>query len=133
MINTSIFSYQHLVSENEIDHLNHVNNVVYVQWVQEAATKHWAVLSEKTMLNKQFSWVVLRHEIDYKRPAKINDILTIKTWVGKTAGVTSIRFVECYNKNKLIAKAKTTWCLIDNQKFKPARITASILAVLKHN
>lgn len=132
MINTTTFSYQHIVSENEIDRLNHVNNVVYVQWVQEAATKHWKLLSKNTQLNEEYSWVVLRHEIDYKKQAKIHDKLTIKTWVGETTGVTSIRFVEIYNENILIAHAKTTWCLIDNQKFKPARITASLLAVLKH-
>lgn len=132
MKNTALFSYQHIVSENEIDRLNHVNNVVYVQWIQDAATKHWDLLSKNTKINETYSWVVVRHEIDYKKQAKLNDELTITTWIGETAGVTSIRNVAIYNKNVLIAKAKTTWCLINNQNFKPTRITASIFAVLKH-
>lgn len=129
----TIFSYHHTVSEQEIDRLNHVNNVVYVQWIQNIATKHWSILSKNTILNEKYSWVVIRHEIDYKKSAILDDELTISTWVGETIGVTSIRNVEIFKGAILIAKAKTTWCLIDNQSFKPTRITANILAILNQN
>lgn len=130
MKSNSIFSYQHKVIKKEIDRLNHVNNVVYVQWIQDIATKHWSILAKNTDLNTKYSWVVVRHEIDYKKQAVLDDNLTIKTWVGETSGVTSIRNVEIFRGDTLIAKAKTTWCLIDNSSLKPTRIKDNILKVL---
>lgn len=125
-------TYQHkiIVQKSDIDNLNHVNNVVYVQWVQDVATAHWNVLASAE-IQKKYSWVVLKHEIEYATPAFLNDILLVKTWVEKSAGVRSERHVEFYNEksNKLIVRAKTTWCLLDAVTQKPRRIEADILDI----
>jgi len=81
--------------------------------------------------DKQYSWVALRHEIDYLKPAFLNDILTVKTWVGETGGVKSIRYVEIYNKDILLSKGKTVWVLLDAKSMRPKRIKDDILSVLK--
>lgn len=130
MKSTSTYSHAHTVTLEEIDHLNHVNNVVYLQWVQEIAKKHWSILSNKE-LDAKYSWVVIRHEIDYKKQALLHDKLLIKTSIGETSGLTSIRYVEIFKEDLLIAKAKTTWVLISNKTFKPTRITQEILNTLK--
>jgi acyl-CoA thioester hydrolase len=129
---TSVFTYQHIVSKQEIDHLGHVNNVIYLQWVQDASTKHWNLLS-KNIETDEVVWVVIRHEIDYKRQAVIGDKIIVKTWIGETSGVTSIRHVEIYKANTLLAKAKTTWCLVNAKTLRPTRITDSILSLLNSN
>ena len=66
------------VREDDIDRLGHVNNVVYVRWVQEAATAHWRVLASEEE-RARLLWVVIRHEIDYKRPAMPGDTIVART------------------------------------------------------
>ncbi len=127
---TNTYTYTHIVTEDEIDHLNHVNNVVYVQWIQDVSTKHWNDLTVNDV-DMNYVWVVMRHEIDYKGQALLGDQITFKTWVGETKAVTSVRHVEIYKGSKLLAKAATTWCMLHAKSLKPARITESILKVLQ--
>jgi acyl-CoA thioester hydrolase len=122
----NLFKFTFKVTADQIDHLNHVNNVVYVNWILDAAQKHWEYLSDNTM-NSMYVWVVLRHEIDYLSSAKLNDEITVNTWVQKSAGVKSERAIEIKKGDKLIANALTTWCLLDKKTMKPVRIPSEIL------
>lgn len=126
----NIFTYSHIVSANEIDTLSHVNNVVYVQWIQDISTKHWNDLT-KNAPDLNFVWVVTRHEIDYKGQALLGDVITFKTWVGETKGVTSVRHVEIFKGDILLVKAQTIWCMLHAETLRPARITESVLKVLE--
>ena len=130
MNSNKVFSTTRKVISEEIDELNHVNNVVYVQWVQDIAKLHWAELVENNPQENDLIWVVLRHEIDYKNQAMLDDVVTLKTWVGETAGVKSVRHVEIYKDDKILVKAKTTWCLLDAKTFRPTRITENIYNLL---
>ena len=127
---SAVFSFEIKVTPDTIDNLNHVNNMVYLKWVNQAATKHWAFLSDNKF-ESTYSWVAVRHEIDYLKPAFLNDIVTIKTWVGETHGVKSIRYVEIYANDSLLVKTKTIWCLLDAKTMRPRRIKEDILSVLK--
>ncbi|MCK5677461.1 MAG: acyl-CoA thioesterase, partial [Flavobacteriaceae bacterium] len=117
------------VQKNEIDSLNHVNNVVYLQWVNDISGVHWKILSND-ILNKKYFWVAIRHEIDYVNQAFLGDEITVYTWVGESKGVKSIRNVHIYKEGVLLVKAKTTWCLIDAKTNKLTRIQQDILDVL---
>lgn len=122
-----IHSYNFKVQPEDIDQLNHVNNVVYVQWIQDAAVNHWnSVASEK--IKKSFVWVIVRHEIDYRQSAKLNDELFIKTWVLNAQGVSSVRQVQIFRKEdmKLLVESKTTWCMVDAKTKRPVRITPEV-------
>lgn len=130
MNSNKVFSTTRKVISEEIDELNHVNNVVYVQWVQDIAKLHWAELVKNNPQENDLIWVVLRHEIDYKNQAMLDDVVTLKTWVGETAGVKSVRHVEIYKDDKILVKAKTTWCLLDAKTFRPTRITENIYNLL---
>ena len=66
---------------DDIDEQNHVNNTVYLRWVQEVATAHWRAIASGEV-QENIGWVVLRHEIDYKTPAGLGDKITLRTWVG---------------------------------------------------
>lgn len=115
----------------DIDALSHVNNVVYLLWVQDVSAAHWFELSTPE-IRDQYAWVVLRHEIDYIKSAKWGDELYAETWVGDTAGFKSVRHVNIFNTNNdLLVRAQTTWCMIDAKQFRPARFTAEVLDVLK--
>ena len=125
----SVFQTTYTVIASDIDELNHVNNVVYLRWIQNIANLHWTQLKQD-LDTSAFVWVVLRHEIDYVGQALLGDSIEAKTWVGKTGGIRSIRHVEFYKNNKLIVKAKTTFCLVNAKTFKPTRITDQILMML---
>ncbi|MDB2632955.1 thioesterase family protein [Flavobacteriaceae bacterium] len=125
----AFFETKYTVKSSHIDELNHVNNVVYLQWIQDIANLHWTQL-KKGEDTTDYVWVVLRHEIDYVGQALLGDSIVAKTWVGKTGGIRSIRHVEFYKNNKLIVKAKTTFCLVNSKSFKPTRITDQILMML---
>jgi acyl-CoA thioester hydrolase len=130
-INEKDFSIVITVQKNDIDELGHVNNVVYVRWVQEVASAHWDLLASSEIKQK-YVWVVMRHEIDYLSAAFQGDTLTATTWVGEANGARSERFVEIKNENsgKLIAKAKTTWCLLDSITMRPKRVDQDIVRLL---
>ena len=123
-----IFEKTIKVSNNDLDGLNHVNNVRYVQWVQDVAEEHWNLKASADILDAYF-WVMISHHIQYKGQAFLNDILVLKTFVTKSEGVTSTRMVEIYNKNseKLLTTSETKWCFMSKDNSRPARIPQNII------
>lgn len=115
------------VSLDDLDQLHHVNNVRYVQWVQDIAEEHWQAKVTPEITDTYF-WVLLKHCIEYKSQAVLGDVILLKTYVIKSEGVTSLRKVEMYDKasGKLLVTSETTWCLISKNNLKPARITPEI-------
>jgi len=115
------------VSTGDIDEQNHVNNTVYLRWVQGVATAHWqAVASPEAQ--ETVGWVVLRHEIDYKTPAALGDKIILRTWVGKATRLTFERFTEIRRNGdgQLLSKARTLWCPINAQTGRPMRVPAEV-------
>lgn len=112
-----------IVSEDHLDARNHVNNVQYVQWVQDIAEAHWTLKAPKD-IQVNFYWVMLSHFIQYKAEAVLGDVLKLKTFVTKSEGVRSTRVVELYNAttNKLLSTSETIWCFISNENHRPTRI-----------
>ncbi|MCI2228146.1 acyl-CoA thioesterase [Polaribacter sp. MSW13] len=127
-----IFEFKLNVTSEDIDDLNHVNNVVYVQWMDKVAFEHWAYLTKDNPL-PQYIWVVVRHEIDYLRQAVLGDEIIVKTWVGETKGFKSERNMEFYKGEELLVKAKTIWGMLDVKTYKPTRIRENVLKVLQPN
>ena len=99
------------VSPDDIDALGHVNNVVYLRWVQDVAAAHWesaTSLAERA----DIGWVVLRHEIDYKHPARTGDEVIARTWVGRPIAATFERHTEILRARdqRVLAQARSLWC-----------------------
>ena len=115
------------VLAGDIDEQNHVNNTVYLRWIQDVATAHWrAVASPKAQ--ETIGWVVLRHEIDYKGPATLGDEMVLRTWVGKATRLTFERFTEIRRNRdgRLLSEARTLWCPIDAQTGRPVRVSEEV-------
>lgn len=115
------------VMADDIDGQNHVNNTVYLRWVQEVATAHWqAIASSEAQAG--IGWVVLRHEIDYKAPACLGDHILLRTWVGNATRLTFERFTEILRSsdNQLMSKARTLWCPINAQTGRPVRVPLEV-------
>ena len=121
------FEKEIIVSKDDLDQLQHVNNVRYVQWVQDVAETHWLKNATEEIL-QSFYWVLVNHNIEYKGQAFLGDKIRIKTYVESSEGVFSTRKVEMYNQTseKLIISSTTKWCLINSTNHKPARIPEQI-------
>src|SRR5690242_16716738 len=111
----------------DIDEQNHVNNTVYVKWIQDVATAHWLAISSPDA-QETIGWVVLRHEIDYTAPAGLGDEVTLATWVGKASRLTFERFTEIRRKGdgQLLSKARTLWCPINAQTGRPTPVPPEV-------
>ncbi len=116
------FEKRILIKPNDFDQLGHINNVVYLQWVQDIAEAHWLKVSKKSLLD-QYVWVALRHEIDYMKEIKSGEEISGETFVQSMEGVKSERItIIKNNENQIKAKAHTWWCLINAATKKPQRI-----------
>ena len=117
------------VQPSDIDEQNHVNNTVYLRWVQDVATAHWQALASAEA-QAAIGWVVLRHEIDYKTPAALDDEIVLRTWVGKATRLTFERFTEIRRKSdrQVLSQARTLWCPIDVKTGRPTRVSAEVRA-----
>ena len=111
-----MFYKEYTVKEENIDRNNHLNNIVYIQWMQDIAISHDQHLGcdENYYNSKKCYWVAKKHSIDYKKPAYLNDTITVKTKITNMKHCSSTRVYEFYNQqNTLIAKAETLWVFID--------------------
>lgn len=127
---TKSYTIEKVVPQRAIDELGHVNNIVYLEWVQEISALHWEYEVPKALRNHLF-WVVLHHFITYKKPAYQDDVLRLTTWVECMEGVKSERYVEIYRKkdDALLVRAKTLWCLLEREKQRPKRISEEVKAL----
>ncbi len=117
------------VTSEHIDELGHVNNVVYLLWVQDVAIAHWNALTTPA-LRARLVWVALRHEIDYKAEAVLGDRIIARTWTGVGRGLRYARHTKILraSDNLLLAEAVTQWCPMDATTRKPTRLPAEIAA-----
>lgn len=120
------------VTAGHIDNLDHVNNVVYVGWVQDVADAHWKSAAPES-LRSECRWVVLRHQVDYLAPAREGEDLELITWVDPAQGARSVRHVSIkrIRDNKVLAYAETTWCLLDPVTERPKRVPPEVDKVLR--
>jgi acyl-CoA thioester hydrolase len=118
------------IAGQDIDHLGHVNNVTYLRWVQEVAEAHWKAAAPLADQARTL-WVVVRHEIDYKRPARLGDTVVARTWVGSATRVKFERFTELLRASDrtLLAKARTLWCSVDAGTLRPAAVSDEVRKV----
>ncbi|MCX2719414.1 acyl-CoA thioesterase [Lentiprolixibacter aurantiacus] len=114
------------VKQDDLDDLQHVNNVRYLEWIQDISKEHW-MLKAPESIKKEFVWVVLSHHIVYRKAAFLGEELLIKTHVAQNSGVTSKRIVEITHPERgLLVRSETDWCLLNGSTLKPMRIPNSI-------
>jgi acyl-CoA thioester hydrolase len=118
------------VKPADIDGQNHVNNTVYLRWVQEVATAHWEARAPADARDT-IGWVVLRHEIDYKTPACLGDEVVLRTWVGQATRVTFERFTEMRRASggEFLSQARTIWVPVNAATGKPTRVPPEVRAL----
>jgi acyl-CoA thioester hydrolase len=111
----------------DIDALGHVNNSVWVRWIQDMATAHWnaAALPEHIAA---YVWVVVRHEIDFLGNIAAGESVEGRTWVADApSGAKWDRFVEFRRHGQVIVSAKTSWAILSRASGRPIRVPGDVV------
>ena len=106
-----------------IDANGHVNNVVYLAWAQDLAIAHWGARASAAD-QARWAWVVLRHEVDYRRPLRLGETARGRTWVDDAPeGPRFARFCRIDAPDgAMCAQVRTVWCLVDPASGRPQRV-----------
>jgi len=114
---------------SDIDELGHVNNAVWVRWIQDMATSHWQAVAAPEHI-AAYIWVVTRHEIDYRGNIAAGASVTGKTWIeSQPKGAQFDRRVDFVDAvGKVIVRANTTWALLDKASGRLMRVRPEIAA-----
>jgi acyl-CoA thioester hydrolase len=128
-VNRPTFELALTATAEHIDELGHVNNAVWVQWIQKVAVAHWDSVALQAHKDAYY-WVVVRHEIDYLRPAREGDLVIARTWVADAPqGARFERFVEFTGPDgKVCVRARTQWAIIDKALGRPIRVPSDVVA-----
>ena len=124
-----VFEMTFAAAPAHIDELGHVNNAVWVQWIQQVAVAHWDAVADAAHKDAYY-WVVIRHEIDYLRAALEGDRIAARTWVGEAPkGARFDRLMEFTGPDgKICVRAKTQWAIIDKASGRPIRVPLEVIA-----
>ena len=116
-------------TDADIDELGHVNNAVWVRWIQDMATTHWTAIAPPEHI-AAFVWVVTRHEIDYRGNVALGETVTGQTWIEKPPkGAQFERRVAFTNAGgQIIVRANTTWAMLDKASGRLLRVPAEVAA-----
>jgi len=116
-----------------IDVMGHVNNAVWVQWIQDMATAHWDAVARPED-RAAVVWLVVRHEIDYRGNIAEGESAIATTWIeGEPKGAKSLRRVDFRDAgDKLVVSAATTWAMLDRASGRPLRVRPELLAPFRN-
>ncbi len=122
----STFNLRITIASKDIDQLGHVNNAVYLHWVQEAVLSYWHHIAPGEATSRLL-WVALKHEIKYRVPLFLNDrvdaLVTAKEARGSQASFTTL----IKRGNELSAEIQSSWCCIDAMTRRPRRLAQEIV------
>jgi acyl-CoA thioester hydrolase len=129
MTGRPVFEHRITAKAEHIDELGHVNNAVWVQWIQEVALAHWYSVAAPGHQD-DYIWVVVRHEIDYLRAVTEGETVTGRTWVGEAPkGARFDRNMEFVGADgKVRVRANTVWAIIDRKSGRPIRVPPQVIA-----
>jgi acyl-CoA thioester hydrolase len=128
-----IYKHDITVTADMVDGNGHVNNVAYVQWMQDAAVQHaQASGCTQAALSLGATWVVRTHQVEYLRPACAGEKITVLTWVANFRGVGSLRKYKIIRAGDeaVVAQAETDWVFVDAKSGRPKKIPDEIKKML---
>ncbi|HLO14598.1 MAG TPA: acyl-CoA thioesterase [Anaerolineales bacterium] len=128
---SSIYSKIIIIPQSVIDENGHVNNVAYVQWMQDIAVEHYSSLGGITAQGPDSTWVVREHRIEYLLPAFAGEEIELQTWVENVRRVRSLRKYQFIRKSdgKTLVKGETDWVFVDTKTGAPRAIPEEVSKV----
>jgi acyl-CoA thioester hydrolase len=127
-----IYPYEFTIPENAVDENGHVNNVMYVQWMQDAAVRHYEAMGGRQLTQEiGATWVVRSHTIEYLSPAFAGDHIKVLTWVANIRRVRSLRrysFIRVKD-DQLLVRGETDWVFVDANSGSPRGIPPEVVTL----
>ncbi len=128
----SIFSYTLIIPKSAIDVNGHVNNVAYLQWMQDAAVRHYTTIIGAQAMGATETWVVREHRIEYLLPAFVGEEIEVQTWIANARRIRSQRQYRFIRKSdrQLLVRGETDWVFVDIKSGKPVAIPKEIISLM---
>ena len=114
------------VVPDDIDFMGHVNNSVYLKWVQEAVIAYWRRVAPAEAV-AQHLWVALKHEITYRRPAFLEDNVVAQVVAEGMHGARAFFHTLIKRGEDVLAEVKSSWCCLDVATQRPARLAREVV------
>ena len=113
------------ITSDDIDFMGHVNNARYLGWVQDAVLSHWRNIAPSDAVAGR-AWVALKHEITYRKPAFLEDDVVARTVLESIKGARAFYSTIIQRGEDVLAEIQSSWCCIDAETLRPARIGEEI-------
>ena len=114
------------IAPGDVDFMGHVNNSVYLKWVQEAVVAYWEQVAPAEAVARHL-WVALRHEITYRRPAFLDDNIVASVAAEGVRGARAFFSTMITRGEEVLAEVKSSWCCLDAATLKPARLARDVV------
>ena len=110
----------------DIDFMGHVNNASYLKWVQSAVIDHWRALAPADAVAAHL-WVALKHEITYRRPTFLGDVVIATVLLNRVQGARAFYQTVIKRGEEVLAEVQSSWCCLDSETMRPARLAREII------
>jgi acyl-CoA thioester hydrolase len=121
-----MFRHPVAIEPADIDHMGHVNNAVYLKWVQEAVVDYWRSVAPPEAVATHL-WVALKHEISYLRPTFLQDNVVAEVIAEKVEGARAYFTTVMRRGQEVLSEVKSCWCCLDAASLRPARLAREIV------
>lgn len=115
------------IAAADIDDMGHVNNAVYLRWVQEAVVGYWRKTAPAESVAAHL-WVALKHEISYRRPTFLDDVVVADVVAEQVKGARAFFSTIIRRGEDVLAEVKSCWCCLDAATGRPARLAQTVVA-----
>jgi acyl-CoA thioester hydrolase len=114
------------IAPSDIDHMGHVNNAVYLRWVQDSVVRYWEAIAPAEAVARHL-WVALKHEITYRRPAFLEDGVVAEVVAEHVQGARSFFSTVFLRGEEVLAEVKSCWCCLDAATKRPVRLARDVV------
>jgi len=120
-------AYHHPIGicAEDIDHMGHVNNSVYLKWVQEAVIRYWEKVAPPEAVARHL-WIALHHDIRYRRPTFLDDLVVADVIAEKVEGARAFFTTIIKRGEEVLAEVRSSWCCLDADSRRPVRLAQEI-------
>jgi acyl-CoA thioester hydrolase len=120
-----MFRHPIAIAPADIDHMGHVNNAVYLTWVQDAVVQYWEKVAPSEAVARHL-WVALKHEITYRRPTFLEDVVVADVLADQVQGARAFFTTVLKRGEEVLAEVKSCWCCLDAETLRPARLAREV-------
>jgi acyl-CoA thioester hydrolase len=128
---SSVYSKTITIPRSAIDENGHVNNVAYVQWMQDIAVEHYSAIGGTEAQGPDATWVIREHRIEYLLPAFAGEVIEIRTWVENIRRVRSLRKYEFVRRadGQTLVRGETDWVFVDRKTGAPRAVPDEVVKI----